>query len=151
MTIPKPIKIGDFERDTWVIQICLKFTVESDDALWLHAHDQIFGTLKPGVACLWKRPADIAQIPRITIDEVIIKVASIAANLFAHLTDFMYDKRTTSSQRMPPDRNTNTQCSWNAGNCQQNNRRPGFSIAPSGYVSSVRRNSMLLGCIKHFH
>lgn len=89
-------------------QIRLKSTVESDESLWLHDHDQIFGTLKPGVACLWKRPADNAQIPRITMDEVIIIVAFNAANRFAHLTDFKYDKRTTSSQRIPSGKNTNT-------------------------------------------
>ena len=67
-------------------QIWLKLTELSDESLWLHAQDQIFGTLNP-VSCLWKRPAEIAQIPRAMTEAVIIKVASVAAIRFAHLTD----------------------------------------------------------------
>lgn len=79
-------------------QICLKFTVESDDASCLHDHDQIFGTLNPGDDCLWNRPADITHIPIATTEAVIMRVAFIAAIRLAHFTDFMYDKSTTSSQ-----------------------------------------------------
>lgn len=80
---------------TCVIQIWWKLTTESDDASCLHAHDQIFGTLNPGVEWLWNRPADIAHIPMTTTETAIIKPAFRAAIRFAHLTDFRYDKRTT--------------------------------------------------------
>jgi hypothetical protein len=69
-----------------VRQIFLKSTVEEEEVSWLQDHDQILGTLKP-VSCLWKRPAEMAQMPRATREAVIIKVASVAARRFAHLTD----------------------------------------------------------------
>lgn len=77
------------------MQIWLKLTVPSEEGLWLHAHDQIFGTLKAGASRLWKMPAETAQMRRKTTDAAIIKLASAAANRFAHLTDFMYERRTT--------------------------------------------------------
>ena len=47
----------------------------------------MFGTLNAGASRLWKRPAVIAHMRRNTRDAPIMKLASMVAKRFAHLTE----------------------------------------------------------------
>ena len=58
----------------------------------------MFGTLNAGASRLWKIPAEIAHMRRKTTDAPTIKLASAVAKRFAHLTDFIYDRRTTNCE-----------------------------------------------------
>lgn len=47
----------------------------------------MFGTLNAGASWLWNRPAVIAHIRRNRTDAPIMKLASMVAKRFAHLTE----------------------------------------------------------------